>query len=463
MEGPGRLEIFLMATPVFRAGGLASGIDTNSIIDQLVTIESRPLTILKAKQSALKSQVSLLGDVASKLSALRDAAKALKSDGALSVVATTGQTGFSVAAGAGAQAGRYGIQVTALASEAKARSVGFAGDDAAVQAGTLNLNVMGTSYDVTINDGDSVADVAAAINASAAPVSATLISDGTQTYLSISNDETGFPVGGVAGDALLITENYNGGAGQSLGLAMTSTAANAHFTVDGLPIERQSNEVSDVIQGVSFSLKALTAAPENVVLTSNVDGTAEKLQTFITAYNDVASLVQKQLAVTDGSNRQSTLAGDGTVRGLQQSLQRLVTTAVDGLGSVRTLADIGVKTGRDGSLSLDKNVLKTAVAREPAALNGLFSQAATGMGDVASQMVDRFTNSTDGTLVLRQRGLNGAVDRLDDDQLRAQARIDAFRDRIVKQFTAMEKVVGSLNSISNFLSQNLSSNKQSNS
>ena len=52
MEGPGRLEIFSMATtPVFRAGGLASGLDTNSIIDQLVNIESRPLTVLKAKQS----------------------------------------------------------------------------------------------------------------------------------------------------------------------------------------------------------------------------------------------------------------------------------------------------------------------------------------------------------------------------------------------------------------------------
>jgi flagellar hook-associated protein 2 len=444
--------------PSFRAGGLASGLDTNSIIDQLVKIESRPLDILKQRQSALKTQVSLLGNIASKLAALSTTAKDLAKSGTTAVEATSKNTAFSTTADANAVAGRYSIGVTSLASAAKARSSAFVSGTDAVRAGTLSLSVMGTNYDVAINLGDTLSQVATTINRSGAPVTATTLSDGTSTYLSITNNDTGFRIGEPASSALSISETYTGGTGQELNLAITNPASNARLTVDGLSVERTSNNISDVISGVTLSLKATTTTAEDLVLATDTEGTAANVQKFIDSYNEVISLVQKQLAVTDTTNRATTLAGDGAIRGLQKGLQSLVTSQISGSGTVQTLADIGVKTARDGSLSLDKTVLEKAMARDRSAVNALFSQATSGLGDQAADLVDRYTDSLDGILTQRQKGLNSTMDTLDDDAVRLQLRIDSFRDRLVRQFSAMEKVVSSLSAMGNFLNQNFAAN-----
>ena len=155
----------------FQAGGLASGLDTNTIVDKLVQIQSRPLDLLRKRQGALRTQVSLLGELASKLSALRDAARSLADGGVLALKPTSANVSFTASPGSNAVAGSYSVQVTALAQAAKARSQAFAAGEV-VQGGTLSLTVQGTAYAVTVADGSVLEDVAAAIRLSGAPVSA---------------------------------------------------------------------------------------------------------------------------------------------------------------------------------------------------------------------------------------------------------------------------------------------------
>ena len=441
-----------MAAPTFSAGGLSSGMDWNGIIDSLVSLERRPITLLQQRQSAVKSQLSALGVLASRLSALETAVEGLGKSGALALKVASAPASVAAVAGTRAVAGRYEVRVESLASGAKSRSAGFAAGET-VRGGTLGLTVMGKPYTVAIADGASLDEVAYALDHAGAPITATVLDDGTTRYLSVTPLEAGYPVGGAPTDALSIVETSTGIRGQPLGLSLFRTAANAVVHVDGLRFERSSNEVAGAVPGTTLSLKATSTAAEDLVVAHDLDATAARLQAFVDAYNGAIGFVQQQLNVTEASDRASTLAGDAAVRGLQAALQRTVSAATGPGADVRSLADVGVKSERNGSLSLDRETLAAAIARDPVAVDELFTAKETGLAALVSDLVDRQTDSVDGILSGRQKSLDGQLDRMADDALRLEARLDAYRSRLIQQFTAMENVVGGLRSIGNYLTQ----------
>lgn len=459
------------------ASGLVSNIDTASIVDQLVSLESRPITLLQSRQAAFKTQVSLLGDIASRLSALESAAKALGGSGVLAAKVTSANDAFTATPGAGALSGRYAVRVDQLASASKWMSAGF--DTAAgtgVLGGTLSISVKGTSYPstgpITITDGMSLADVAYAIRQSGAPVSATVlngwdaVAGKAVSYLSVTARDTGYPAADGPSGALQLSFTPTGGAGQDPGFTETQAARNARFNVDGVDFMRETNLVSDAIAGVTLTLKkgatapATTGTPEDLVLATDADATKAKLQTFVDAYNGVMALVQRQLNVNKDTDRSKTLAGDSAVRGLQSRLQSILTKVVDGLPGVRTLADVGVKTAKDGSLSIDATTFAGALARDPAALDALFSTASSGLADYVSQLVQEQVGSA-GVLTSRQAGLNTRIREMDDQVAAMQRRVAAYKANLQRQFTAMETTISSLKSTGNFLSAQLAKSNTS--
>ncbi|MFL5302441.1 MAG: flagellar filament capping protein FliD, partial [Anaeromyxobacteraceae bacterium] len=339
-------------TPSFNAGGLASNIDTNSIVDSLVKLQQRPIDLLRGQQSALRSNVSILGDLASKLSALGDAAQALATGGVLGVKTASANTSFGAVAGSGVAAGSYAVQVDTLATAAKERSVAFA-PSATVRAGALDLVVDGVHYPTKAADGTpypaaswadgaSLADVATAIRASGAPVNATVLFDGANSYLSVTRRDTGF-AGADATKGLVIAESATGISGQPLGLAPLKDGSgqdilptNATFRVDGLSFTRASNVVADAIPGATLTLKSAGGAAEGLTFENDVDATTKKLQTYVDAYNAVIGAVQRQLSPAADTDRASTLAGDSLVRSLQGELQALGAAQVPGLTTVQS-------------------------------------------------------------------------------------------------------------------------------
>ncbi len=443
----------------FRAGGLASGLDSNSIIDQLIKIEGRPVEMLKARQTGLRTQVSTLGDVLAKLSSLKSSAQGLGNGGALATKIEGTHTGFSATSGTSASAGAYNVRVNTLATAAQQRSSAFTGTDL-VRGGSLTLGVRGSNYNVAITDGAALTDVAAAIRASGAPVSATVINDGTSNYLSVTARDTGFPLTGVAGDALSIVENYTGsGANKTITFTESQPPVNALITVDNLPITRTSNTIGDVIDGVTLNLKALTATSESLVVSNDQAGTTTNLTKFIDSYNSVIGVIQKQLQATASSDRSSTLLGDSTLRGLQRSLQGLITVEV-GVGTVRSLADIGIKSARDGSLSVDGTVLKNALTRDPVAVNTLFADATAGLAKVTGTTIDNYSNAADGILITKRKGIESTVRDMDGQIASLELRLEGRRQSLIAQFTTMEKIVSSMSSLGRFLSQQTASGGQ---
>ena len=436
----------------FQAGGLASGLDTNTIVDKLVQLQQQPLTLLKKRQAAARTQVSLLGDLTSKLDALRAAARALGDGGVLGAKATSTNTAFTAAPGTNAVAGSYRIQVLALAQAAKARSDAFAAGEV-VRGGTLAITARGTAYAVTVADGATLEDVAAAIRQSGAPVSAVVLDNGTSRYLSVTARDTGYPLSGVPADALTIVETSTGAAGRPLGATVLQVAQNASLTVDGLPFTRTGNVVDGAVPGTSLTLRAPGGAAEDLTTAYDPDATKARLQTFVDAYNAVISIVQKQLSPDASTDRESTLAGDPTLRSLQSRLQRLGATSVSSLAAVRTLSDLGVKTARDGSLSIDAAALGTAMGRDPAAVNALFANATDGIAAGVGTLVEAFTRTGDGVLASRKASLDRTVRAMDDRAAALQARIDRYRENLVAQFTAMEATISRLKASGSFLAQ----------
>ncbi len=447
-------------SPIFTSTGIASGINWGPMVDQLVTLESAPIAAMQRKQASYSSQISNLGTLNSALASLRSATSGLGTSGVLSVAATSSNAAFTATPGTGATAGHYSVQVTNLASAAKARSNPYASADAQVAGSTLTLTVQGKAYDpILIPDGSKLSDVAAAINGAGLPVNAAVLSDGTNSYLSVSARDTGFPITGTAADALKMDVLTTGMTGTALALSITTPAQNAGFTVDGLPYTRTTNTVSDAIPGTTLTLKAQSpGVPEDLVLDYDQTGTASNIQKFVDAYNGVMKILQGQLAVTKDTNRATTLAGDSTIRSLQADLQHIVVSMVPG-GTFSTLADIGITTNRnDGSLSLDQSALTRALARDPTAVNRIFADPTSGIGQVVKNLFDIYTNSVSGLLTTRTRSLTTSIKSIDDEIARQQLRIDNYKQTLTAEFTAMESYQSQWKNIGNFLtSQNKSS------
>jgi len=211
--------------------------------------------------------------------------------------------------------------------------------------------------------------------------------------------------------------------------------------------------LTDVIPSTTLSLSETMSSAQDLVLSNDPTATQKNLQKFVDAYNDVIKLLQRQLNVNGDTNRDASLAGDSSLRALQGRMQQLISTQVSGLSSVRALSDLGLKTARDGTLSIDKTTLEKAITRDPSAINELFATENVGLAEVTDDVVDDYDNSQDGLLASRRKNIQGNIRRMDDTMANFELRLETFRTKLINQFTSMERTVAGLNTIGNFLSQ----------
>ncbi len=439
-----------------RAGGLASGLDTNSIIDSLVTLQGASVTKIESKITVTKVKISSLGEIAAKLKSLQ-AATADLAKGSVRALAISGtNSSFTASVQGAASAGRFDVEITGLATAAKARSAPLSSETAAIKGGTLHFDIDGTDYDVDIEDGASLKDVAAAINDGDAPVNAAVLFDGEKAYLSVTRSNTGFAVGQAPSSALQLSMTTTGSNGEALDLAITQEASNTVALVDGLRFERRGTSLAGAIPGLT--LEATKIGPkETVIVNDDTAGTHKKVQGLVDAYNAVAGILQGELNLDANTDRGKTLGGDSTLRFLQQQLASTLVKE-NAAGGVRSLAELGLETGRDGKLSLNTGKLDAAIARGGDDVDRVFSGAfKTAIDKVAKSFAD-----DGGIIKARTDGLAAERKRLEADVVDQQTRIDKMKDRLIAQFSAMESIISKLNKTGDFLTS-LSNSQKNNS
>lgn len=445
----------MASVPAFQASGLASNMDTQGIIEKLVSIEGIPLDNIARKQAATSVKISSLGTLMSLLDAVGTQAKFLGTTGLSSIISSGSYSDFTVS-GAPANAGRYAVRVEDMARAAKARSTTVytsASDVVTATAKTLKLSVDGTQHDIAITAGSTLTSVVTQINAANKPFTAAVVSDGTQHYITITNKETGFVVGQAAGSALAVVSDA--GVPQDLGLGLASPAdlmaKNAVAHVDGLRIERRKNEITDAVPGATLSLKGASNTNVDVVFNSDSSSSASMLQNLIDKYNKAVAFIKTQADFDPAAKQNGDKLGASVVSGIQRRLESMMSNEVNTTGSIRTLRDLGVKLQKDGTLKLDSAVLSAALAKDPTAVNSIFGKATTGLGDGISTFIKTQTDGATGVLIGRRQGLETITKNLTKQAARIEDHLEAFRRKLNIQFQALENIMNGVNSTAKFL------------
>lgn len=452
--------------------GLMSGLDTESIISKMMSIEQRPILLLQQQEAAYQSKISALGTLKGVLSDLQTAAAALKkSDLFAGFTASSGNPDvLDASADDTAVAGTYQVKVTALAQAQQVRSASFAASSDVVGTGTLTIQVgTNTAVNVTIDGtNNTLAGIAQAINDADADVTAGVVNDGLGNYyLTLASKETGASNtitvtidddDLVDNDASGLSKLYNNPAGQTM--FETQAAANAQLTVNGIDVERAGNTIDDLIEGVTLTLKAADPGnPFEVKVTRDAGSVSSKIATFVEKYNKAYSSLQSLQASDPEAGKIGALQGDSTARMLQMRLQGFLSTAVEGVDdSVNSLSALGVSADEDGKLTFDSATFTTAYEAHREDVVAFFTQTTDGSEGFAVQvdsMLETYLQSTTGLLATKEEGLNRSIERIDDQVERIALRLAKREESLRNQFAALEELLSQFQTTSGTLSNQL--------
>jgi len=289
----------------------------------------------------------------------------------------------------GAPIGNYTLSVTQLAQAQKVSSSSVASQtDALGYAGTFSIGLSGGSTaNINVDATMSLQDVAAAINeqTKTTNVQASIIqvsSNQFQLVLSATQDNAAIVTSSVSGDDIMnklgVTDSSGNFADQ------IQQPQPAIMILDGVQISRDTNDISDVISGVTFNLLQATPSGSslNIDVEPNTDQIETALQTLVTDYNAVHDFVTSQQATnSDGTAASSAvLFGDGTMNDIMTQLQSALNTSVNGL----SLNDLGLSFTNSNDLQLDTSKLETTMSSNLQGVEALLaSQSTTSSSDLS--------------------------------------------------------------------------------
>lgn len=437
------------------ASSSAGTLDVPSLVSQLMSVERRPIDNLNTKVASYQTKISSFGTLSGLVSSFQTALKSLNTS-LLGYSATASDTSvFSAFASSTAAAGTYSLEVSFLA---KAQSMLAAGQASMVDpiggAGPtqVTFTVGGTPTAITINETDSLQGISDAINAANMGVSATIIYDGTYR-LAISSNSTG-----VSSNFTITTDANNSAVDNLLITGMVNTPGqDAAFKVNGIQITSPSNTITDAIQGITLTLTKTTATPVTLTVARDTSAISTAVSGFVDAYNALASQLKSRSAYGTATSPAPALAGDGTVRLMQDQLRGILMTPASG-GTLTSLSQVGVSYQADGTLKLDSSKLSSAMANNFSDVTNLFSSATgyvTRLDAWATSVVQ-----TGGLIDTRTQSLNTFIKGYTDKIAKLEARMVILQKQYTTTYSNLNLLLNSMNSTSAYLSQQFSSGTQ---
>ncbi|MEE9343525.1 MAG: flagellar filament capping protein FliD [Gammaproteobacteria bacterium] len=427
--------------------GIGSGIDANSIVEQLMSLERAPLNNLEQDKSELNAQLSTFGQLKSALSSFQKSMAELKTTEVFKrfSAASSDEGAFTVNAGPNASIGSTDIQINNLAEVHKMGSLAFADVD------TTLIGTAGEQITYTINGESFVVDAGGktleqmrdAINHATdnTGVTATIINESdTSHYLVFTSTESGLE------NSLGVT--YTGGLSATLGMSDLQLAEDAEVLIDGTyTISRPSNVISDAVDGLTLSLLAETTEAAELTVTRNIEGVTESVNSFVEAYNSLNKTL-------DGFSNDD-FGNDGTLRRIDASIRGVLNTAPEGLsGSFTHLTNVGVSILRDGTMTLDQSDLEASVQTDFNNFSELFADDDQGYLFRLDALVDTFLD-VDGLLDNRTSSIGTRIRSVDRNIESTEYRLGLTELRLRNQFETLDTLIGQLNGTSQYLTSQL--------
>ncbi|MFC4599662.1 flagellar filament capping protein FliD [Cohnella hongkongensis] len=468
--------------------GLASGINTGEMIEKLMQLERIPYNKLGEKKTKLSDEQGIIRSLNTKLVTLRSAISELMYTSAYNLTSakTSDSTAFSVSSSEQAATGSYNVEVTQLAKKHVVSSTEFNVNDpsdtslTSLVGQTFQLYGKGGADPKTIKlEGETSKEILTnlkdSINNAKLGVSASIVetSPGKQS-LVLTSDKFGenadIRFGAmpdpadehvyISGDDALL---------KSLGVMKSDdtintrqAAQNAIAEVNGITINSSTNELKDVLPGVTLTLlKENTSG--TISVTKDTDKVADKVQAFVDAYNDAITLIRSSSA------QEAKMQGDSTLRMLQSELNDMVSGAVKGGGAFKYLFEIGLEIDKGitsgkamtGKLSFDKSKFAEAFNKDPESVYKLFASdegeknREKGVSTRLYNMLYNWTRTGTGLLAYKISGYDADIKAVTQQMTDMDMRLKMKEKQLQSQFTAMEKALSSLQNQQSWLSNQI--------
>ncbi len=470
-----------MTTGTISFSGLATSMDTKTIVSQLMAIERQPETLLSNRKTVLQGQVDVFNQLNSALGSLQNVVSSMASVASFSAksavaanssVATVQATGTAVT-------GTHSLVVTQLAtSQRQVSSSGYASaSDLNFNTGTITItdDKGGSPITVTIGEGsNSLNGIAAAINASGANLTATVLNDGstgTPNRLMVSGLDTKNYTLDFSG---LTTPpaSPNGAAYANPAFVQSGATyvagTDASFTLDGVGMTRSSNTISDALPGVTLNLLEGAGATTTFTVSNDTATVTQNINKFVSSYNSAMSLIHQQSVYDPTTHTAGPLSGDSTIINLQMDLQRILSSPISGAnGSIAIASQIGISTQTDGTLLLDNTKLSAALSSDFNGVVDLFTHNTNtsnlpsnqyGLAQQFNEELTQLTNpyiapsySGNGVIATRINSIQGQMSDIDSQIAQMEVLMTQKEDSLNQQFTAMETLVSSLQTQGNAL------------
>ncbi|TCT19780.1 flagellar filament capping protein FliD [Thiobaca trueperi] len=393
--------------------GAGSGIDIAKLVTQLTAVERAPQQErLDARKEKLEAQISGYGQLKSALDSVQTAMAALGDNDlfnarSVSVPSSDVITANKVAPGA--QTGTYKIEVTqvasaqslAMASQSdRAAALGKSGDlnirfGEWENASTFNVNNDRASLKISVAATDSLDSIAEKINSQNAGVQASVLKVDGQFQLMLTSPSGKSNAMEITGSTASLSDfNFNS---TNRTATQTQAAQDAELTLNGLKVTRESNDIDDVIPGLSFTInKASPSESLSFSITADKSTAEQSIRDFVTAYNTFQKSAQELVGYSrDKDNKlvRGALAGDSAARTMISRLRETIGGSVPGVQSGFTaLTNVGIRTERDGSLSIDEKEFSAAISGNFNQLESLFATRSSSTNTAVSVNPGTFAN-----------------------------------------------------------------------
>ncbi len=453
--------------PSISFAGIASGLDTEALIRSTLQ-QQRQLSIgpITKRIQELRDVNDAIGGLSTLASDLRRTVEGFRVVGGGAVGKRFSSSSEGVATGAasnGAGIGTFEITVQSLAKQGVGSFTDrFNSPTGAVAAGIDDgASAENRSISITFGEGDSAetvsvavtsttsaTDIVDAVNEKATQGSAALVNQGTASSPSyaivFSSKESGVERGAIsltAGAALTNTGAFTS--------STTSQATDATFSLSGLggTVRRSSNTVSDILPGVTLNLGSLGTTTISVKTDSSK--TAKGVADFVDRFNRIVSYTKEQNTVTFESDSKDTtptfapLSSTQIDEGLVSAIRSTVQSSRSGRNSaIATLADMGITTARDGTLSLDSKKLDAAIANDSGSVEKLLQQ----LGDTLAApggAIAQFTRFGGQFDALKQAN-NRQIDSYNRRAESAEKILSRQEDEMRTRFSRLESLMGGL-------------------
>lgn len=462
---------------------------TSDTIDQLLQSDELRKTVIQNKIDKINTKSQAWTDISTRLGNLTSKLEALQDEDTYGTkkVTSSDDASATVSGLADSLEGSYDLVIKQLATSSKITSgvvtksdgTKVSTKDALGYSGKLTITNGATdgsdsplTIDIDVKATDSLKDIANAINNAKDPsdkegtknagLKATIVNN----QLVVTSEEMGdrtLTVGGALKDKLGFADD----------VVKRTKGQSAEFTLDGIDMTRNSNNPTDVVDGVTFNFKKADASKTITLgLTNDTDKELSAVKDFVSQYNSVMSLLSEKMDVGDPSKEDNTtgaLAGDSTLITLQSNLQSMVLggKSVNGVSA----STLGLSVDRNGTLSLDESKFKAQIAKDPNSVKDFFfkdtsskyATEKTGTGYTADfkKVIDKYTSTksgSEGIISLRKSSYQSEIKDYNKQIERITEQIATKRARYVTMFTNLDTAIGNLQSqFSYFQSQNSSS------